>query len=58
MVGEEKQQRERDENKANTTARATMAHRPAKTRADAQNARAASGPIEQRVNLSFTFFVS
>lgn len=36
MVGEEKQQRERDENKANTTARVTMAHRPAKTRADAQ----------------------
>lgn len=31
-----KPERERDENKADTAARATMAHRPAKTRADAQ----------------------
>ena len=39
--------RERDENKADAAAGATMAHRPAKTRADAQKASVASTPTKQ-----------
>lgn len=52
VAGGKKPERERDENKADTAARATMAHRPAKTRADAQKRarRVASALTEQHCN--------
>ena len=55
-VGKEKQEQERDENKADAAAGTTMAHRPAKTRADAQKRerRVYSNQAESRL----TFYVS
>ncbi|KAK1116875.1 hypothetical protein K0M31_018036 [Melipona bicolor] len=43
--GRETGTRERDENKADTAAGATMAHRPAKTRADAQKRTTRDTPV-------------